>query len=235
MRGAVGIAMIMLACSVSVPAVCRQPQPRLVCAEYFQEQAVVIAKLVRIEDVGDKEAIVGHFYTLSLEKTFRGTIDRTFRIWEELTSGRAGFDWVQDKSYLLFLSFSRNDHTAWVLDGCGNSGPFTQAEKALREIEAIKAEHGGGFVSGNISSESPPESLNRVSIVVTGRGHTYEGSTDQEGNFRVRVPAGIYKLNASRPDWFFRKDDFSYDDPQRISIENGGCAQVQLVGQPARH
>jgi hypothetical protein len=216
-------ALIVLSLVSSASAVCMIPQPRLVCAEFFKEQVVVVARLGRVRYVDPKkdDELDYHTYTMQTERVLRGKIDTTFRIYEENSSARAGFDWVVGETYLLFLSFSKEDR-AWVLDGCGNSRPLKQSAKTLSEIGRIKAAT-GGTIAGEVRFHPG------VTVIVKGPGGTLTTRTDDEGNFRVQVPAGVYSVRAVRRGARFVADDFSYELPRHLRIENGGCAQVALV------
>ena len=231
MQKGVRLAITVLFLSSAAAAVCGQPQPRLVCAEYFKEQVVVIAKLMHTERTPAKGRFYdGHFYTLSVQKILRGTIDQSFRVWEENSSGRAGFDWVNGRSYLLFMSFSKEDQNSWELDGCGNSAPLSKAGKALNAIERINAGQKGGFVTGSIAHDSSRSPLAGILVLVRSQEHTYQTTTTKDGTFKVRVPPDKYTVKVRRPGWLFRKDDFTYEDPRSIEIQMGSCAQIQFIG-----
>ncbi len=233
MRRIVFIAVI--AILLPSPAECvYRPWPRLVCAEYFKEQVVVIAKVVRRKYVAPDNDIDGHFYTLRVERVLRGKITPAFQVWEENSNGRAGFEWVKGRSYLLFLSFGKEEHDSWTLDGCGNSAPLSKAAKALKAIDRIKAEQNGGLVTGTVVTYySPYSPLAGISVQVRNQEHVYEVSTAKDGTFKVRVPPGTYTAKAHGQRWLFQTDDFSYEDPEKIAIQNGSCSQIQFEGTPA--
>lgn len=212
--------LVLCLCVSSANAVCQSPQPRLVCAEFFREQVVVIARLARIRYVVPKDAMDYHLYTMQTDRVLRGTINVTFRIYEENSSGRASFDWKTGETYLLFLSYSKIDG-GWELDGCGNSGPVRESTKTLSDIANLETMIGGD-ISGVVWFDPG------VTVVVQGTGGTYKTKSDREGNFRVHVPAGIYSVRAVEQGARFVVDDFSYELPRRVHIENGSCAQIQF-------
>jgi hypothetical protein len=211
-------------------ALCFLPQPRLVCGEYFASQLVVEATLVRtriIHEKGDPEGILAHVYTLHVESVFRGTGTRLIQVYEGNDSGRASFDWVRGSRYLLFL-FHFPQENAWALDGCGNSGPLEKAGKALQEIRAISTANGGGLITGIVSQENNPSApMAGVHVNAYGQKGVFTGATDATGAFKINVPEGVYTVNAISPGLSFEKYDISYDDPQKVRIEPGGCAQIQ--------
>jgi hypothetical protein len=210
--------------SATCYAACGEPQPRMVCAEYFRSEAVVAAKVMRITHTTPKHEMDFYVYELQTQTTIRGKIQKSFRIWEENGSARPGFDWRRGRSYLLFLRYMK-DRDAWDLDGCGNSMPLTEATAILRKIEAIQTTHGSpqsGLIQGTV------DGLEGVRVLVAGSGRQYEQTTNKYGGFRIHVPPGQYKLSFEKPDWSFERNLFSYEDPDNVRIENRSCAQVSI-------
>lgn len=208
---------------------CSVPQPRLVCAEYFANRLVVEATLVQtraLHDADDPEGISAYVYTLRLNRAFRGKAGATLRIYEGNDSGRATFRWLRGKEYLLFLTYAPRQK-AWILDGCGNSGPLSGASMALAEIAAIRVAHGGGLIQGVTSEQALSTSIPgvRVEAEAVGKAGRYEATTDEKGEFRIEVPAGQYVVRTVTNG--FAKADISYDDS--LDIQPGGCAQLQLA------
>ena len=76
MRLCLGLLCAAVALLLPLPAesFCSDPQPRLVCAEYFASQLVVEATLLQtreVHDKGDPESISAFVYTLRVERVFR--------------------------------------------------------------------------------------------------------------------------------------------------------------------
>jgi len=221
-----GVPVALLLCLLisSARAVCMNPQPRLVCAEYFQEQTVVIARLVRSRYVEPKsDAIDYHIYSMHTERVLHDRIDPEFRIYEENSSGRASFDWKEGETYLLFLSYSKQDR-GWELDGCGNSGPITKSAAALKEINKISAAINGegGTISGEVWLDPG------VTVIAKGAIGSFRTTSDERGQFRIHVPAGVYSVQAIQRGTRFAANDLSYELPRNVHIENGGCVQIRF-------
>lgn len=204
---------------------CGLPQRRLVCQEYFAESAVVVAKLARVRHVdpgpGQMEA---NYYYFEVVRRLKGKILKRFQVYEENGSGRAQFEWKRGESYLLFISYSTAGR-GWELDGCGNSSPLTRADKVFKEIERIQSGQSREFIMGDFAST---ETLPAVTVKVEGEGKTYTVLTDNKNEFSMRVPPGSYVVTVSHPGWQIEKDRVSYDDPAKITIKPGRCAQVQF-------
>ena len=210
-------------------AICADPQPRLVCAEYFQSEVVTIAKLIRKTHVTPKNEIDGFIYEMRTAKVLRGKIIPSFSIYEENSSGRASFGWKTGKSYLLFMTFDDHAH-AWELDGCGNSSPLKESAIELKAIRRIQAGRKGVLIQGAVISYLGSDPQPGVRIQVMGNNQRFRTLTNDNGEFRIHVPAGEYALHPVSKGWSFVPDEFSYEDPVKINIENGTCAQVQFRG-----
>jgi Carboxypeptidase regulatory-like domain len=214
---------------------CSVPRPRLVCAEYFASQFVVEATLLQT-DKDDPVYPSAFVYTLRVNQVLRGTISGTIRVYEGNDSGRAPFDWVEGREYLLFLFYSTSEKS-WELDGCGNSGPVSRANKALSEIASIKAARAEGVIHGEVRERRvPANTIAGVQIEAQGAGR-FTATTNDKGEFQMKVPAGRYVVRASKNGMLFDRANFSYEDPLMVQIEPGGCAQVEfdeLGSPPAR-
>lgn len=214
-------------------AVCGQPQPRLVCAEYFSSRVVVNAKLVRSRYTAPLNDIDGHYYEMQTERTFRGDIGKSFQIWEENSNGRATFDWKVGHSYILFLQ-TQELNGGWVIDGCGNSGPLENRQKAREKIDAIDPTSQRALIQGAVRA---PSSTRLTGIKVEARGPAGEltTTTKPDGTFVLHVAPGKYQIRAFSPERTFVADDFTYEKPDDLVLENGGCAQIQFIEAPEHH
>lgn len=217
-------------------AACSQPQPRSVCAEYSASKIVVKATLLKAKDVtegGDPQAVVGRFYTFRADRVFRGAPNQIFRIYEGNDSGRAAFDWVIGRKYVLFLfdSYARESRgeKALVLDGCGNSGPLARANSILREIDRMNQGQQTALISGMVSVYNLSGPVLGVSVSARGGGKVYSASTNQKGWFKIEVSPGDYVVEPRSRHSLFEVSDLSYEDPQHLTLQAGGCAQVQFI------
>ena len=208
---------------------CSVPQPRSVCAEFSHSDVVAIATLVHVRDV-DKGT--GYFYTLTARRVFRGQIPVRFRIWEENSSGRAAFNWKPRRDYVLFLWYSKRDR-AWLIDGCGNSGPLERSTAVVAAIETTQKQLGDALLEG-LASGIGDVPIENVAVTARGNGRTFTAITDKHGRFRLRLLPGTYRLVAkSRSFASLKPDVFSYENPSRLVLPAGSCAQVQFTaGDP---
>ncbi len=210
-------------------ALCNVPRPRLICAEYFHSKAVVIAKLTGVTPVKHSyDDLTGTYYSMTIEQTLRGEASRLFRVYVASDSARKAFDWKQGASYLLFLQ-RQTDNDAWVIDGCGNSGPTDSKQSALDQVDMIDHNSNRAKIQGAVGGISYAFPLEGVQVEATGPGGVITAETNAAGKFEMRVTPGKYQVTALSPGKTFVAADFSYENPDDVVLENGGCAQVQFV------
>lgn len=217
-------------------ALCRVPQPRLVCAEYFHSRGVVIARLDGVTPVKDTYGgLSGAYYSMTVERELRGPVPRLFRIYEGNDTGRATFEWKPGDSYLLFLR-EEGPNGSWMIDGCGNSGPSNGKLKALQQIEAIDAASDRVLIEGAVGGVSSSIPLAGVQVEVRGPGGVITAAeTKFDGTFEIQVSPGTYQARAMEPGKTFVAADLTYEDPDALFLEGGGCAQVQFVEAAKEH
>ena len=136
--------------------------------------------------------------------------------------------------YLLF-SFSRSARKRNVgSDGCGNSGPLSKAATALADIAKAKSgTNGGGVIQGvvngpNFVRQNPSSGIH---VDAKGSGVVFHAVTNEKGEFQINVPVGKYVVSVNEPGLSYRPFEFTYEDPDDLQIQPGGCAQVQFVDQ----
>lgn len=208
---------------------CNNPRPRLVCAEYFQSKAVVIAKLNGVTPVKDDfDDLTGTYYSMTVEQSLRGQVNRTFRIYQANDPGGPKLDWKAGDSYVLFLR-QQTQNGSWTIDGCGNSGPSDSKQSALDQIDMIDSTSNRARIQGAVGGASFAFPLAGVQIEASGPGGVISAETDAVGKFDMRVAPGKYQVRALSPGRTFVADQFTYENPDNLLLENGGCAQVQFV------
>jgi hypothetical protein len=226
------IGILALLCAAPAPSACNVPSPRLVCAEYFASKVVVEATLVKVRDFhgnADPENVLARVYTLRTNRLLRGHVGELFEVYEGNDSGRATFEWKVGQKYLLFLFYSVAEK-AWAVDGCGNSGELGHARSILEQIDKIRT-NDGGVIHGIVTERSLSTPSAGVRIDARGTSGLYQATTNAKGEFEIKVPAGKYSLRAIKTGLSFQTADFSYENPQDLLIEPGGCVQVQLIAQ----
>jgi len=216
-------------------ALCGMPRPRLVCAEYFHSKAVVIAKLAGVTSVKDDyDAIAGTYYSMTVEQELRGKTPRLFRVYVANDTGRTKFDWKPGGSYLLFL-LGQTPNGAWVIDGCGNSGPTDSKQSALDQVDMIDRTSNRAKIQGAVGGISSWFPVAGVQVEARGPGGVNTSETKADGTFEMHVAPGKYQVRALSQGKTFVAADLTYENPDDVVLENGGCAQVQFVESAKKH
>ena len=227
------VLILLVALAPSAAAVCTEPQPRLICAEYYASGLIVEAKLTRTTpfyDKSDRSYPTANIYVLKVNRTYRGTAVERVRVFESNDSGRTTFGWRPGVSYLLFL-FRSPGQKYWYIDGCGNSGPARTAAAALKQIGAIDLHSTFGTIQGVVSQSVLGATLPGARVEARASDQRYAARTDQNGEFQMRVPIGTYSLSRSDKSFTFKPFELSYSDPRNLLVEPGGCVQVQLTAE----
>jgi hypothetical protein len=227
MRKGFSLALLSLILHPTAFAYCK-PLPRLICAEYSNSDAVVTATLLKKEHFSPPDKQDWFIYTLETTKVLKGNIEKKFRVYEENSSGRAPFIWKKGESYLLFLNPGGDD--TWWIYGCGNSGPIRESDSILKVIGSLESRT-GGLIQGLVRVGKFSAPMQHLTVEIRSVDKSYKTVTTREGKFKQRVQAGHYKVQVLRAGSSFKKDELdSYEDPVDVNIENGGCAEVVMIG-----
>jgi len=220
--GLLGSVILICVTAISVLAVCEQPHPR-VCTEFYDSAAVFSGEVMTVRDQvysgGGPPA--GWFYRVRVQQSFRGPTGPVIEVYTENSSAR--FPLRKGRNYLLF---ARDDEGTLTLTCCGNSDFLEKSGNAIRQIEEIKQAKLGGEIAGRIGWGDSSD-FEGVRIVAIGKNHTYVTRTDSKGWFKMRVRVGVYKVET--PDRDFWPFDLTYDDPNHVVVQPGGCPQMQFM------
>jgi hypothetical protein len=206
--------------------VCSSPQPRLVRAEYWQSEAVVIAHLLKSQHINPKDDQDYRLYTFQVEKILRGSVPSHFVLWDENSSGRLTFDVLRGRKYLLFVD-RWAEKGWWTADGCGNSGEVSKTVKIFREIQLATALR-NALITGAVEAETPVAHA-KVLALRKNDGKQFETQTRDDGTFALTVPSGEYSVKVTARGKNFVTHWLSYENAESVKLENGGCAQIQFV------
>jgi hypothetical protein len=212
-------------------ALCREPRPRSVRAEYSQSGAVVIAHLVKSRHIKLRDDQDYHSYTFEVDTTLRGAIPNSFDLRNYNDSSRLAFDILPDRKYLLFLE-SRPEGNWWKADSCGHSGEFSKRTEMLQEIERVRSLQ-SALITGVVYL---PEENSTATVVAIGKknGTRYESPVNGSA-FSMEVPPGEYSVSVNMAAKSFVRHWFSYEDPDSVKLEKGGCAQIVFVPSGSDH
>jgi hypothetical protein len=208
------ILLLLLPASLTA-ALCPRPRPKA-NAEFFKVDSVFVGTVLSERIWGREE---GWIYRLRVKRTFRGAARGIVAIYTE--DNNAGLRLTTGEKYLLF---ARRDEGHLLIDGCGNSGLASNSEAAIQEIEFIPKAGPYGEIEGHIR-----ENISGVRFVARCGSKHFSAITDEDGWFRMRVPAGKCELAPQSSNILLSPDDLSYDDPDHFIVHRGGSAQFEYV------
>lgn len=209
--------------ATSLFGVCGQPHPR-VCTEFYDSDAVFTGTVAAVRTVYTNDLIDGWYYRMKVAKTFRGPSGPFIEVFTENASAR--FPLEKGRRYLLF---ARNFDGVLNIGCCGNSGFLGDSDWAIRQIEEIKKTKSGGEIAGRMGWAESPE-FRGTRILAIGKAHTYETKVDLNGWFHMKVPEGVYQVRANAPNGgYYPAFDLTYDNPDHIVVQPGGCPQMQFM------
>jgi hypothetical protein len=232
---------ILVLAAGSAGAVCLAPQPVRVCTEFLHSETIVTAKILsmrKVPDTPDPNNVEGWFYKIAIDKSYRGPKLPN----DEIYTGNdeTKFTMEVGKSYLLFIN--KNPQSRAAPDACGNSSEISKANDAVAAIDKIvkaAASGGGGDIGGRVmlpiagsqaisDSGAPGISLTIQNYV--GRDQTV--TTDDNGRFDARVPAGHYTVVGASDKWAVVPYALSYMKPVDFELPDGACADLMFLAQP---
>jgi len=210
----------LLLLALPATAACLQPEWKI-CSEFFKRDAVFIARVLSETTVRSQSGLYddGWVYRLRVTKVFRGSLGAVAEVFTENSSGR--FRLEVGKDYLLLATLREG---RFEIDNCGESGLFTERSKTIREIEGI-AKASDGVIEAYVESRER-KGVAGVQFEVRGKETAYIAVTDGSGRSRLNVRPGTYSVKAVAASVLLIP---SYEDPDRIVVSSGGCAQLQFI------
>ena len=130
---------LFLFCAQLAQAACLDPQTlvsgyKIPLKTEVDSSGIVVGKVIKKldlhEDKSDPEDITATLYTIRVQQTLKGTINKTIKIKSENDSGRYYMDIGEE--HLLFLS--GNDKYFYV-NSCGNSSKLPEGNSTLKTVK----------------------------------------------------------------------------------------------------
>lgn len=222
---------------VSVSANAFVPSPRpMPCMLYFLSDMVFVgqvtsAKEDKVTD-GGQDFIEGWFYTLKVIKAYRGADESTVQVYTENDSGRLPL--VVGKKYILFAQKTDGRLTI-AYDSL--SGEVEGSKQVLSDLDKIIGHKAGegGDVFGRVTLESFGPDFGAVAgihVSIKGPAGQAQAATNNNGWFRVHLPAGTYSAIAADPKWSFKNMDGTWENSNSFQVPDGGCAEIQIQADP---
>jgi hypothetical protein len=203
-------------------ALCAAPPPKI-CNAFVKADVVLLGTV--LAEQRNSEWIG---YKVKVQRTLKGDSQAIRSVFTGNDSGRLSLD--VGSEYLLF-GYRNNGRL--VVD-CGEQALSDPAKARLevREIDQMLASRpevssveGEVVKSGDFSTP-----LVGVSVTVTGPGGNYTAMSDSEGQFRISVRPGTYRVEVDPS--VAEQTIYSeiYTHAKSIHLDPGQCAQLQYQG-----
>lgn len=222
---------------VSLNANAFVPFPRpMPCMLYFLSDAVFVGQVTSTKDVhateDGEDFIERRSYTLNVIKAYRGAITSTAQVYTENDSSRLTL--TVGKKYLLFAQMMDGRLTI-AYDSL--SGELKDSKQLLDELDKIMTRKPGegGDVFGRITRESfggDSGGVGGIRVNVKEPAGLADAITNDNGWFRVHLPAGTYSAIAADPKWSFKNMGGTWENSRSFQVPDGGCAEIQIQADP---
>jgi hypothetical protein len=201
-------------------AFCFAPQLR-VSDEYFISDLVLTGTITasrNIVDPTDPDGMTGTFYTVQMDKVYRGKAPKSLRVYSENSTAR--FPMETHKPYLLFLTKDSDRH--WVVDNCGNSGQVSLSSAAMKQLKQLPLRN--SYVYGDVYSYDPSMKCGPMRLTIQSTGIMRTTIVKDDCSFQVEVPPGNYRASLVWKGSEVPANDLNYKDVYCFIVPKGGSA-----------
>ena len=211
---------------------CRERQPP--CSQYASAD-VVFSGLVK--KITSDESNFRQTISFNVEKAFKGVSGTVVELADSRSSCSAEFE--EGEKYLVY-AYRTKDGKELYTHYCTRTTELSKADDDLVYLNSLSKNPQPTEIVGRLTHFD--KKLRRISVVVTSGGATYRTVSDENGWFRVKVPAGRYRVRMLLPLYTFisgtadelapitghkvtkRGIAVDYD----LSVETGECSFVDL-------
>ena len=204
-----------------------KPEPRL-CTEFFRSDLVFSGKVISATRAKeDKDGIGGWDYRIQVENMFRGEPQEFVTVFTENSSGR--YMLKMQHEYLLFADNIKG--RMWISDG-GNNRDVTGKNDKFDDVKLVISNNKAGKpgdIRGWLGNDDGMVKGSGFGVTVEatdGKRH-FTAVVNNKGWFHIYVPAGTYQVVPhSSEKYEIIPFDLSYNDPNHVVVECGGCGEV---------
>ena len=183
---------------------------------YKDADAVVLGKIEKVEsderEINGKMVWIYQEVTVAVLKSYKNVKAIKITVSEGNTSCSGDFKGDEEKTYLLYLDFDKEDNT-YSVRTCGRSNPLINAADDLSWLNKLPKSLKRTRVSGTISLYDWSweikfiRNVSGIKVKLFNEKKSYETVTDKNGMFEFwDVPQGRYKLKAFIPKQFIIQD-----------------------------
>ncbi|MCJ9430706.1 hypothetical protein [Kordiimonas marina] len=222
---------LVLSMSTSSQAFFLYPHPRRICTEVFHNDLVLTGKVLKETDHYDAEGSAETItYRVKVLTVFKGPQQEVFDINTGWNSGAQYLD--VGKEYLLFAKLRRNPDdpllNGYFIGGGDNNGLLSESAANIKQVSAVLKKHATsktGSIRGRVYSFDKKD-MSGIKFEAFSGKQRYQAESDAEGWFEFDVLPGIYRVEPQDKHGSIQVYDLSYDDPAKVEIKAGECAEV---------
>jgi hypothetical protein len=242
------IATAMMACIPVNADACSCMRPRPPCEEYGRANAIFIG-LVTDASVASNETGTPGVYNLNPEKTFRFTVEESFKgissaevdIVTGSGGGDCGYSFLKGERYLVY-AFRGPKSEKLSTNICTRTTSLVHSNEDLAYLRGLSKAKPGGTIFGKVERytgdrEYGPYELAGpmagVKVLITGQGARHEIVTDKDGRYQVSgLQPGGYDVRAELPDYLagYTSRSWMNDADSRLAtVGDRGCAEENIA------
>src|SRR5687768_16476977 len=187
-----------------------------VCAAYWRADAVFVGQLLDITPV--EKTSNGQMPTVMLqfiiEQPFRGVTGDRVGV-ETLHGTSCDMRFAKGERYLIYGHRERNGYQLFA-GACTRTTLLKHAVEDLNYIRTVTQEEAKSSIFGRLTRDRY-QHLPGIKVTVQSGNRTFEGETDEKGNFAIPVPGpGKYTVKAFLP---FAADVMAYGPDERGKLK----------------
>ena len=165
-------------------------------------------------------------------EAFRGTAEREMDVFTGVIGNTCAYDFQVGQTYLIY-AFAAGSRLSTSV--CSRTRLVREAAEDLAYLRTYAARPSAlGTIQGRalrweqtIDSEIPTEvPLEGAVVVASSNERRYEASTARDGTYRIRVPAGRYRMDVKVPDgWYVPMSEYG----EFVDVlDTRGCAEAEF-------
>ena len=214
-------------------AMCPSPEPRT-RTEFTRCDVAFIGKVISKRSVMKKGSDVdGIFYTMKVNKLFRGSGKEFIEVYEDNDSARMGLE--VNHTYLIFV-FKQKDGRlqGWCRDAIESTeGDYQNKISEIKEVLKNINNGTNGEIIGFVGPYQPSleDGIEGIHFDIEGAGKSYKVVSDKNGWFHLLVPAGHYKIKPNELNWSIELTDFCPEDPDDLDVRTAGGADLAFIAE----
>jgi hypothetical protein len=220
--GSVLAASAVLVVAKDAYAFCFAPQLR-VSDEYYVSRLVLTGTVTisrNVVDPEDPEGWTGTFYTVQVDKVYRGTSPKSLVIYSENSTSR--FPMELHRPYILFLT--KDTEANWMVDNCGNSGEVSLSSTVIEQLNQLPLRQ--SFVYGDVYSWQSPDHCTPMQLTLHSAKTVATTAVKANCSFEIDVPPGRYEATLRRNGIPIATNDPNYKDTYCFVVPRGGSAGI---------